>query len=277
MILDLSKNEHLPFIYKYKKCKGIALVDKYLPHLSPLNKMYVIDSLEEWEHVKDEFPIEAMTVRCDCPRGLEGRLLEGQTFNRDRVNQYIIDVKDLVFDAVIILEDLKKGTNERIHTWGGFNLDIIIGEYIYIDYVGPGFDCGLLSKGKGSHESFIIPWEDVPFIDDTAIRKYNKGKINNIQYEETRKIRKDFLIDAYPDRIEEIESTLPKSYEGIKVQVFRNLRDNVIFPLYLRQEEMLDDGMRHFGVEINVVEDGSMVPFEIVISTRFNENNADKI
>ena len=30
MILDLNKKEHLPMINMYKKCKGIALVDKYL-------------------------------------------------------------------------------------------------------------------------------------------------------------------------------------------------------------------------------------------------------
>ena len=39
MILDLSKKQHIPLINMYKKCKGISLVDKYLPHLTPLNKI----------------------------------------------------------------------------------------------------------------------------------------------------------------------------------------------------------------------------------------------
>ena len=51
MILDLSKKQHIPLINMYKKCKGIALVDKYLPQLTPLNKMYVIDSLEDWKQI----------------------------------------------------------------------------------------------------------------------------------------------------------------------------------------------------------------------------------
>lgn len=272
MLLKLSKKEDISLINRYKKCRGIALVDKYLSHLSPLNKMYIIDSEEEWEKVKGEFPIDAMTVRCDCPRGLEGKLPEGQTFHRDRVNQYIRKVKSLVPDGVIILEDLKKGTNERIHTWGGFGLDVIIAEYIYIDYVGPSFDCGLLSKGKGSHESFIIPWEDVPFLDDSAYKKYSKGIINQVQYDETVKIRRDFLFDAYPDRKQEIIDTIPKCYEGISKQVFRDLINTVIFPLYLRKDELLNDGMNHFGVEINVVEDGTMIPFEIVVASRFNKS-----
>ena len=41
----------------YKKCKGICLVDKYLPKLSPLNKMYIVRNEEEWEQVKNDFPI----------------------------------------------------------------------------------------------------------------------------------------------------------------------------------------------------------------------------
>ena len=271
MILDVSKKEHMPMISLYKKCRGIALIDKYLPEISPINKMYVINTEEEWEQVKEEFPINAMTVRCDCPRGVEGKLPEGQTFHRDRVNQYIKDVQKLVPDAVIILEDLKPGTNERIHTKGGFNLDIKIGNYIYIDYVGPSFDCGMLCKGKGSHESWVIPWTEVPFIDDTFMKKYKVGEINSCQYWETAKIRIDFLMDAYPDKKDEILETMPKNYKTIEKSVFRDLRDDVIFPLYLKQEELLKDGMEHFGVEINVVEDGSMVPFEISISSRFKK------
>ena len=99
----------------YKKCKGIALVDKYLPQLTPLNKMYVIDFLEDWEKVENEFPITMMTARCDCPEGINGKLPSGQTFNRDRVRGYIKEVKNSVPNAVIILQDMKKGTNQEAY------------------------------------------------------------------------------------------------------------------------------------------------------------------
>ena len=85
MILDLKKKEHELMINKYKKCNGIVLVDKYLPELSPLNKMYVIDSVDDWEKVENEFPVHMMTVRCDSPKGVNGKLPSGQTFDRNRV------------------------------------------------------------------------------------------------------------------------------------------------------------------------------------------------
>ena len=273
MILDLSKKEHLPMINMYKKCKGIALVDKYLPKLSPLNKMYVINSLEDWEKVEHEFPVQMMTARCDCPKGVNGKLPNGQTFNRDRVRGYIEEVKSAVPDAVIILEDMKSGSNERIHTQGGVNLDIQIGDHVYIDYVGPGFDCRELCTGKAAHETWNIPWNEVPFLKDSEITKYKTSEISQEEYVETAKERILFLIKAFPDRKEEILQTMPKRYNGISKQIFRDVREQIIFPLWLQHEQLLRDGLGSFGVEVNVVEDGTLVPMEIEVPDRFKNKN----
>lgn len=277
MILDLAKSQHVPLIYMYKKCKGIALINKYLPHLSPLNKMYVINSEKDWEQVKEEFPADMMTVRCDCPRGVDSRLPEGQTFHRSRVNQYIRDVKSAVPDSVIILQDMKEGTNERIHTIGAFNLDVQIGKRLDIEYAGPCQDCGALSKGKGCYEAWSIPWEDVPFMKDSAVKQYRKRQINQEQYEKLAKERIEFLAGIYPDKIDEIVEAMPKTYDGIKLRTFRDLREQVIFPIYIQQEQLQRDGISHFGVELNVVEDERLVPFEIAVPDRFRNNSLSQI
>lgn len=269
MILDLSKKEHIPMINMYKKCKGIALVNKYFPNLSPINKMYVINSVEDWEKVESEFPIQMMTARCDCLGGINGKLPNGQTFNRDRVQDYIKAVKSAVPDAVIILEDLKSGSNERIHTQGGVALDVQIGDHIYMDYVGPGFDSRELCIGKAVHESWNIPWEEVPFMKDSAIQKYKTMEINQREYIETAKERALFLINAFPDKKDEILETIPKRYNGICRQIFRDIREQVIFPLWLQHEQLSIDGLRSFGVTVNVVEDGTLVPMEIQVPDRF--------
>lgn len=271
MILDLNKKEHLPMINTYKKCKGIALVDRYLPKLSPLNKMYVINSMEDWKKVENEFPIQMMTARCDCPKGINGKLPNGQTFNRDRVRGYIEEVKSAVPDAVIILEDMKSDSNERIHTQGGVNLDIQIGDHVYMDYVEPGFDCRELCIGKAVHETWNIPWEEVPFMKDSAIQKYKTMEVSQREYTETAKERALFLIKAFPDRKDEILETIPKRYNGISRQIFRDVREQVIFPLWLQHEQLSKDGLRSFGVEVNIVEDGTLVPMEIQVPDRFKE------
>lgn len=249
-------------------------MDKYLPQLSPLNKMYVINSLDDWKKVEHKFPVQMMTARCDCPKGVNGKLPNGQTFNRDRVRGYIEEVKSAVPDAVIILEDMKSGSNERIHTQGGVNLDIQIGDHVYIDYVGPGFDCRELCTGKAAHETWNIPWNEVPFLKDSAITKYKTSEISQEEYVETAKERILFLIKAFPDRKEEILQTMPKRYNGISRQIFRDVREQVIFPLWLQHEQLLRNGLGSFGVEVNVVEDGTLVPMEIEVPDRFK--NKDK-
>lgn len=273
MILNLSQKEHVPLINMYKKCKGIALVDKYLPQLTPFNKMYVIDSLEDWEKVESEFPITMMTARCDCPKGVNGKLPSGQTFNRDRVRGYIQEVKNSVPNAVIILQDMKKGTNERIHTQGGVCLDVKIGNYVYMDYVGQSFDCREMCLGKATHESWNIPWSEVPFMKDSAIMKYKTFETSQEAYIETAKERIAFLIKAFPDRKDEIFETMPKRYKGISRQIFRDIREQVIFPLWMQHEQLLKDGLGSFGVEINIVEDGTLVPMEIQVPDRFKEKD----
>lgn len=215
MILDLSKKQHVPLINMYKKCKGIALVDKYLPQLTPLNKMYVIDSLEDWEQVESEFPVTMMTARCDCPKGVNGKLPSGQTFNRDRE----------------------------------------------------------MCLGKATHESWNIPWSEVPFMKDSAITKYKTSEISQEGYIETAKERIAFLVKAFPDRADEIFETMPKRYKGISRQAFRDVRDQVIFPLWMQHEQLLRDGLGSFGVEVNIVEDGTLVPMEIQVQDRFKEKN----
>lgn len=273
MILNLHNKNHIPLINMYKKCKGISLVNKYLPKLSPLNKMYVINSMEDWKQVENEFPEHMMTVRCDSPKGVNGRLPSGQTFDRNRVSGYIEEVKSAVPDAVLILEDMKPGTNERIHTQGGVNLDIKIGDYILMEYVGPSFDCRELCTGKAAHESWNIPWDEVPFMNDASIRKYKVGIIDQEGYVSTAKERLAFLLNAFPDKKEEIFSAIPKSFKGMDINLFRDVRDKVIFPLWIQHEQLSRDGLRHFGVEVNVMGDGTLVPMEIDVPERFKEAN----
>lgn len=271
MILDLSQKEHVPLIHRYKKCKGIALVKKYLPQLNPVNKMYVIDSIEDWEKVESEFPLEMMTVRCDSLQGVNGKLPNGQTFNRDRVREYIRQVKDSAPDGVIILEDMKPGSNERIHTQGGVTLTINMGGQVHIDYVGPGFDARELTLGKAVHQSWSTTWEKVPFMKASTMSEYQNMIIEQDAYIETAKERIRFLIQAFPDKKEEIFSSMPKDFKGIKDQLLRDVIEQLIFPLWLQKEQLAKDGLRSFGIEANIVEDGSIIPFEIQTMDRFKD------
>ena len=140
-----------------------------------------------------------------------------------------------------------------------------------MDYVGLGFDCNELCIGKAVHEAWNIPWEEVPFMKDSSIQKYKTVEVSQREYIETAKERALFLIKAFPDRKDEILETIPKKYNGISRQIFRDVGEQVIFPLWLQHEQLSKYGLHSFGVEVNIVEDGTLVPMEIQVPDRFKE------
>jgi len=43
----------------------------------------------------------------------------------------------------------------------------------------------------------------------------------------------------------------------------------------MQHEQLLRDGFGSFGVEVNIVEDGTLVPMEIQVPDRFKNKNKD--
>lgn len=111
---------------------------------------------------------------------------------------------------------------------------------------------------------------------DSAITKYKTSEISQEGYIETAKERIAFLVKAFPDRADEIFETMPKRYKGISRQAFRDIRDQVIFPLWMQHEQLLREGLGSFGVEVNIVEDGTLVPMEIQVPDRFKANETQE-
>lgn len=310
MILDSRKKEHIPLMSRYKKVKGIMNIFKYLPDLNPNDKLYVIESEQDWEKIKYEFPVDKVTARCDSLIGVNGKLPDGQTFSRDNVKGYIQIVKSAVPDGVVILQQMKPGYSERLHTQGGVNIDSEIGEYIRLEYVGPSFDCRELCKGKAVHESWYIPWEEVPFLREPSMGKYRVGglipqdaylatrderctfllgtfakeylkkhyNLDNVSQSDIKQLlqsgRQDF-IEAYAAKKQEILGVMPESYNGIRRQILRDVISQVIFPLYDQRLSLYSNGLRHFGVELNVIENGTLVPLELSTGERFIQKGKD--
>ena len=66
---------------------------------------------------------------------------------------------------------------------------------------------------------------------------------------------------------------MPKRYNGISRQIFRDVKEQVIFPLWIQHEQSRRDGLGNICVEVNAVEDGTLVPYEIAVPERFKNKN----
>lgn len=262
MILDVYNAKDKTYLNKLKKTKGIELIETYLPHLNPIKQFYVINNLSEWYEIKDKFP-ETVTCRIDTKVGTEVIVIHGTTREKERIPDYIIDVSKKVQDPYFMCLELEKGSNERIYTNGGFFVDLKVGEQIIIGYVGPGYDCGSLTKGEAEHETWVIPWDKNAIKREDAIDQYRVKRISQEAYTDSTINRIKFLISEYPKREQEIIENFSRTYEGIDIKLFKKLQEEVLIPMWEQQEKLVENGMQHCGIEINVVADNRLVPFEI--------------
>lgn len=269
MILNMYNTKDNSSVDNLKKSKGIKLIRKYLPHLDANRQCYIVNTLEEWNEIKDKFP-EIVTCRTDTRVGTDMPNIHGATRKKEDIADYIIENREKVDNPYFICLELEPNTNERIYTKGGFLLIFENGKDIKIGYVGPGFDCGSCCKGEAEHETWTIPWEKSEVYRKDAIERYHIQKTTQSNYIKTAIKRMAFLIKEYPYRKKEIMKVFPKRYlTGIDPKLFEKMQQEVLIPLWERQEELSSDGLNTFGVELNVVENNRIVPFEIEVPENF--------
>lgn len=268
MILNMNNPDDSKHFNMLQKGKGIKLISKYLPHLSVHKQLYVVNTIEEWNQIKDKLP-ETVTIRTDSKNGMPIPNIGGITRLKKDVDEYFERAMKIEEEPYFLCMELEEGTGERIDTLGGFLIDATMGGNVHIGYTGPCFDCRELTKGKAEHETWTIPWKDILFVKGTNHRKWHIQTINQEAYTQTAIERIKFLVYEYPERRYEIIEKMPSNYTLIKSDIIENLINQVMVPLYDRKEELLKDGLEKFDVEVNVLKNGRLVPFEICRPERF--------
>ena len=234
MILTLADSELLK---KYNKCSGISLINRYIPELSVIKNMFVLESVEEWFQVQHSFG-NMVTIRMDNLIGEDIPLIAGRTTLKCHIPDYISMVADNYTGAVCVCLNVEDGSNQRIYTEGGLNIIFDLNSHVLIEYVGPGFDCRELTKGKSVHEGWNIPIEEVPFIRDTNIYKYCFHKTSQQAYLDSLEERMSFLKNEYPQQIDIINSAMDKVYHGINRELLRRIIDDVLYKIWFQKNQL---------------------------------------
>lgn len=260
MILNFYNPYDRSEIMKYPKCEGIINIDKYFPKLNPFKKLYIIEQEEDWDFIKDNFS-NRVVLRVDNKNQISS--ISAQIYDKDRVKEFIKKVKKENSNNIIICAEVLKESSERINNLGAFNILGMVGDVIYVDYVGPCFDCREINKGKATHQTWTIPWEDIPFLNDNNINKYQTSIISHYAYLETAKERIKFLSKAYPERISEIKKAMPKQYNGIDKYLLKQIMTQIVLEFWMKKNFLISDGLRDFCAEFNVVKGPQIIPIEI--------------
>lgn len=268
MILNMDNPQDQRYFSTLQKGRGIQLISKYLPKLLVQKQVYAVNTIEEWNQIKDKLP-EIVTIRVDNKNGNSIPLIGGVTCPKDKVENYFKEAMKKEREPYFLCMEFEEGTNERVDTQGAFLLDVTIGGNVHIGHTGLCFDCRELTKGKAEHETWTIPWDEILFMKSSNHRKYHIQTISQKGYRDSAIERMQFLIKEYPERKEEIINKMPKQYSPIKPYILENLIEQVLVPLYSQRSELLSDGLEKFDVELNILKDGRLVPMEICRPERF--------
>ena len=136
---------------------------------------------------------------------------------------------------------------------------------ILIDYVGPGFDVGDITRGKTIHTAISIPWDSIY---EKPIHNYKDAKmigeglfqITDKQYQVSRNNRiNELTLNLKEQEIEEIENSIPRETPKLDYKLFKQLSDECIDKIIYGNFHMPS---KPFGVMMNIYE-GKFCVFEV--------------
>ncbi len=279
-MLDGSKIEDLKEIAKYGKSKGYLLAKRY--GLPTYSNFYILESEEDVQILLSSFKNQNnFCMRSDTKIGNNRIDVNGKNGNRRTIAQYMREIIEKSNKsgtkgvAMIYWNEGRFCTTYEID--GCFYLYYRTNKDLIIDYVGRGWDGSFLSHGTACHETYVIPWEEVLFFKDTNRNKYRKQIISEYAYKELRKARIEDLNtnENYSMSLEECERIVPNTYTGIKSEYLRQVINQVIIPMYTKED--LQKYYKEY-VPIVQIENGKVLVPEIILPERlkYKENDMDE-
>lgn len=266
-MLDGNKINDINEIAKYGKAKGYLLAKRY--KLPTYSNFYIVENEDEIQVLLDKYKDQDnFCMRADTAIGNVPIKVGGQNGNRVTIFEYMKQIMKKAEEAgtrgVAIIYWNNGKFCPTYETDGCFYLDYRTGQELIIDYIGKGWDGSFLSHGSACHETYVVPWKDILFLDDSNRIRYRKQVVSPSQYNEQRIDRINKLVKNGVSR-ETAEKSIPNTYKGINNDYFRQVVEKVIIPMYDRK-----DLQRHYKeyIPIAQIENGEVLVPEVILPER---------
>lgn len=253
----------------YGKARGAYLLKRWLPDIAPFTEIDIIDSIEEWEAVKDKYGGFAFQ-RVDWPINAEKPSTYYGTNGRPEDVPGLIERAKADSPEAVILLMVPKSRRYRYEYDGGFTVlfDLSKGEVV-IEVVGKAFDGHELTQGLAVHESYAIPWSEIVQTESKKeLALFIRKTVAPEEYAEQRKERVRYLIDDCHYDADIVEKSVPIKYEPPYNSLFDELLDKIVFKLHQEEENLVRNGLTYFCVQGNFV-DREVQPWEIFVPDRW--------
>lgn len=267
---SLTKAKDRDVISKYGKLKGWDICNSL--GLPSFGDVYILSDYIDVNNlkIKELFGQEPLLCRTDAPIGQGYKMIRGRDVKLDNINSYLSEVKKCSKDGVILMSKhpstmLTGHYTPRYKTNGAIMAVFEKGDRILIDYVGPGFDVGDITRGKTIHTAISIPWDSMhekPIHNYKDARMIGEGlfQITDEQYQVSRNNRiKELTLNLKEQEIDEIEDSIPKKTPKLDYKLFKQLCDECIDKIIYGNFQMPS---KPFGIMMNIYEDKFCV-FEV--------------
>lgn len=147
----------------YGKCRGFTLAARCGLPVSA--EGFVLSdpsvSLTDLEQCDGE---SRLLCRPDAPLGLGNHLPRGRDLLVDEIPGFLSGLRQICDQAIILVLShpsivVLQRYEPRYRTSGGAMISVSRGAGITVEYVGPGFDVGDITRGREVHCSFALPWD----------------------------------------------------------------------------------------------------------------------
>ena len=240
-----NKND-IPYILKYHRAKDMINIMRFFPGLSPVKDLVVvldekdyennINKLDGLDNIRNGNPI---TEPC-----MKSIIIKNE--NQDRLEALKMIKKDNK-NGVLILFSLDNELSNRYERYAGISVGISLGNAVYIDAVGQGFDGREVLKGISCHERYLIPWEDIIKVNISNFDSYRTYLISQEEYIESRKERIKYLTSCGIDK-KVLEDNIPKEYTKIPDFIWLDIIRNIIKELIEEEDYLRESGYLEFNL-----------------------------
>ena len=240
-----NKND-ISHILKFHRAKDMVNIMRFFPGLSPVDDLAVILDENDYENNKDKIA-NLENIRNGNPITepcMKSIIIKNE--NQDRLEALKMIKKDNK-NGVLILFSLDNELSNRYERYAGISVGISLGNAVYIDAVGKGFDGREVLKGISCHERYSIPWSDIRKVNIDNFKSYNTYIINDSDYKKSRDERINFLMHC--DVKEDIlNNRIPEKYEPIPDFIWLDVIKNVIKPLEKNEDYLRSEGFLEFNI-----------------------------
>ena len=243
---SMKNEDDIKSILKYHRANDMVNIFKFFPDLSPVKDLVVI--LDEEDYLKNKNKVSHLTsirngnpITQPCMKSIPVKEKDANILDTIR------KIKAENKDGVLILFNLESKPTERYERYAGISVAISLGQRIYIEAVGKGFDGREVLKGISCHERYLIPWEDIIKVNISNFDSYRTYLISQEEYKESRKERIKYLTSCGIDR-KVLEENIPKEYTKIPDFIWLDIIRNIIKELIEEEDYLRESGYLEFNL-----------------------------